>query len=461
MILNYVLNKDIIDNIKKNIINNIEDHYPQHFLINDIDLINNIKKNLLPLFNLDPEKYYYYYDFVVIIDKNKTKLGWHTDSSDTILNNCDDLFNIGINLKIDETNENKLISGIKYIDPIKNNFFYKTISEKLERSIYLLENKERDDFIINNNIFCKDTDLIIKDFKNNYIIYNENDLIIDSFESFNINDCILFNSSMFHKTHELINTNRLTIYIKFCNKNYLIKDNIDMLYIPEWKITSRLSAYLLKYGNNFEIKNYLKFTKILRNFIYNSTSFVKEPNFNYIKEETFNVENKIYVSTLEGNIVEINKNIIDLCLLIKLRLEDKELPVQEYSKSYFNNDISELKIIYKNNIFLPIRIRFNVFIKILDLINENNFNNINNNLDINWYFMNTDINIIELIISLNYIGYQELFNYCCNILYNLIINTDIKDIFKKNIKIYLIQSSTGKAYPYLLIKKSLLYPLLN
>jgi hypothetical protein len=458
MILDYVLSKDIINNIKKNIINNIEEHYPQHFLINDIDLINNIKKTILPLFNLEPEDYYYYYDFVVIIDKNKTKLGWHTDSSDTILNNYNDIFNIGINLKVDETDEtieNKSISGIKYIDPLKNKFFYKKISDNLERSIYLLENKERNDFIINNNLFCKDTDIIIKDFKNNYIIYNGNDLIIDCFESFNINNCILFNSSMFHKTHEEINTNRLTIYIKFCNKNYLIKDNIDMLYIPEWKITSRLSAYILKYGNNFEIKNYIKFTKILRHFVYNSNSFVAYPNIENINNDSINLENKIYISTLEGNIIEINKNIIDLFVLIKLRLEDKELPIQEYSKSYFNNDISELKIINKNNIYLPIRIRYNVFIKIIELINENNFSNINNNLDINWYFKNTDVNIIELIISLNYIGYEDLFKYCCNILYNLIVNENIENIFKKNIRINLIQSSTGKGYPYLLIKKIL------
>jgi hypothetical protein len=73
MIINNFINKDIINNIKKNIINNIDNHYPQHFLINDIELINNIKNSILPLFNIDPEKYYYYYDFVVIIDKDKTK----------------------------------------------------------------------------------------------------------------------------------------------------------------------------------------------------------------------------------------------------------------------------------------------------------------------------------------------------------------------------------------------------
>jgi len=455
MILNNFLNKDIIDNIKKNIINNIENHYPQHFLIDNIELIDNIKKSILPLFNLDPEKYSYYYDFVVIIDKDKIKLGWHTDSSDTILNNYDDIFNIGINLKTDENTENKTISGIKYIDPNKNKFFYKKISDNLERSIYLLENKERDEFIINNNLLCKNSDIIVKDFKNNYIIYDNNDVIIDCFESFNINDNILFNSSMLHKTHEEINTNRLTIYIKFCNKNYLIKDNIDMLYIPEWKITSRLSAYILKYGNNFEIKNYIKFTKILRHFIYNSNYSVKYPLIENEKENIIQSEKKIFLSTLEGTIIEINDKIIDLFQLIKLRLENKELPIQEYSKSYFSNDNSELKIINKNNIYLPIRIRYNVFIKIIDIINEHNFNNINDSLDNNWYFKNSDVNIIELIISLNYIGYDELFKYCCNILYNLIINENIEDIFKKNIKIHLIQSSTGKGYSYLLIKKIL------
>jgi hypothetical protein len=461
--------KNIIDisEIKKllNIIqNNVTEKYPQHLFISNRDILNKIINKVMIKMEIDPNDFIYYLDFLVYTEPG-SDLGWHTDSSDTIFENYEDIINIGIPLLIKKND--KYITGLKYIDPNKNEDLYYNIKNNLERSVILLEGNEKIKFINDNNLNINDNDNIIKNSNDKFIIY-KNNIIIDNFEHIEVGDVIIINSSMLHRTHNEINTSRLTFYIKLCKKNNTIKNHLKNLYIPEGKMAGRISAGIIKYGDDLSINKYNDIVNLLKHYFVqtNIKNIIPELNSIYNNDE-------VYISSLEGKIIKIDKKICKICGYINNILENKKIPEQEVKNYKFNNS-SDVKIL--NNL-IPLKIKEEIILKIIDFaeyINNNNIENIKYPLisddfnkcindkwiiyfidvDENWYLLNslTKIHLLELLVSSNNIGLEYLYELICAKIYILTKDKDI-NLFMKNIKIDLYLSNI---YPYEKIKNTII-----
>ena len=443
MIRKKSLDLNIIKEIFELICNKINDHYPQNMLTLNENLINKIKNNILPKFNKDPSKYIAYYDFLIYVGENKKQFKWHTDSSDNILLN-NDIFNIGIHLLIKKTQN--AITGIKYVDPIKNQKLYETLDNKLERSYYLLEGQELEDFKREKGIILNPNEKIINDFKNNFVIYDK-DIIIDEIPVIETGDVFLFNSSCLHKTHDDINTPRITLYIKFCKKNNKIKKNLLNLYESQWKSSSRLSASIISYGNNLSVEYYKKMNYLLRSVIVQSDISVQYP-------ECKNDDGFMNISSCEGiciNIDDLDQNQIPLVNIIN---NDGLIPSNELKSSYYQQDISEIVININDKKYIPLCLKYNTLLCIVNLLKFG----INLDTDSQLYLLNNKIHIFEILLASNYLGIEKLFIDVCIKINELIVENNIDkitEILINNLKINIINNSIGKNYPYKFIKNNL------
>ena len=444
MIIKNCMNNFLIKEIINIISEKISIYYPHNMLIFNENLINQIKNDVLPKFHKDPIEYIAYYDFVIYVGDNNKQFNWHTDSSDNILLKNDDIFNIGIHLLIKKTINP--ITGIKYINQIKNKNLYEKINSKLERSCYLLEGKELEDFKEEKKIFLKSNEKIIKDYKNNFIIFDKH-INIDEFPKIEIGDVILFNSSDLHKTHDNINTPRITLYIKFCKKNNEIKKNLLNLFEPQWKSSARLSSSIVSYSNNLSIDYYKKINYLLRSVIIQSNLYVNYPIFK-------NDDGFLNISSCEGICINIDDIDIKNIPLINIIINKNHIPLNELKSSYFENDISEKIININNKKYIPVCIKYDILLYIINLIKFN----INLELDNKLYFLNSKVHIFEILMASNYLGLKNLFVDSCIIINKFINEKNIDKITKlliNNLKIDIINNSIGKVYPYKFIKKNL------
>jgi hypothetical protein len=463
LINNIIKNIITIDDIKQilnHIKNNISDKYPHNIFLNNTDILYKIIFKVLKETNLIPDDYIHYLDFIVYTEPG-LEFNWHTDNSDLFLEYHKDIINIGIPLLIKKVKENNYITGIKYVDPNKNNLLYDKIDKNLERPIEILENKnDIENFIINNKIIFDKNDTIIKDCNNKYIIF-KNEIIYDIFEHINIGDVILFNSSMLHRTINNINTSRVTMYIKLCKKNNFIKNNISDLYIPSWKISTRIPASIMKYNNDNNIISYMRILKILKqSIIHINIEEIITIESNII----FNYDIYFYIFSLEGDIIIIDKK---YSILFNTS-NKKSQEIFSYEKNNkIDNNSGIIKLPIKKIVILKIIEFIKYFYK--NNINENNINknninenNINENNINEWYINFIDVNsnlylknsnekihIFEILFSSNYIGIKYLYDLICYKISKLINKIDLTKLPK--IEVYI-----NNSYPHKKIKNTII-----
>jgi len=448
VLINNIITVEDIKYILNHIKNNISDKYPHNIFLNNTDILYNIIYKVLTKINFNPDDYIHYLDFIVYTEPG-LEFNWHTDNSDLFLENHKDIINIGIPLLIKKIKGDNYITGIKYIDPSKNNLLYDELDKKLERPFEIVENKnDIENFVINNKIILEENDTIIKDNKNKYVIF-KNKIIYDVFEHINIGDVLLFNSSMLHRTINNINTSRVTMYIKLCKKNNFIKNNISDLYIPYWKISTRIPPAIMKYNNDKSIYIYKKILRVLKeSIIHINIEEINIINNNII----FDYDINFYICSLEGDIIIIDK---------------------KYNNLFNNNKISQEIFSYEkdkkidDNLIIKLPIKKICIVKNIEFINymyENNFNENNfdeNNIDI-WYlnFINVDnnlylkncnekIHIFEILFSSNYIGIKYLYDLTCYIISKLINTINLNELPK--IELYI-----NNSYPHKKIKNTII-----